>query len=1555
MDALKGCTSNVYVLKDIDTTQYRLYVCQEPASSCARRVSSTIAYLRGEVVMCSAYKDRIWVFDDDDKEEDAAEQHINGFRMESQGILAEHTQQSSVDERPIISMFLEALEGSITFALSRAHNAIKLSAWTWFLPEVETQEFGVEAHMQIQLSDDGKRLNVATVVRTSDLVSFASMDSPGLSEVVIGPSGMSATLSIETDGSGAGEKLENLTFALGDDQWKASVSEALAAEGTMLSRDTSWLSVVPLGSQKSVYWPTSLCFMQRRSYTYDTLDGGHVDDWRSWFDLPDVVAYDDPLSFAEEWTTTFAEREMQPYAHEAMRHEDSAMNEVSSVPAQTDNAAFDVTSPPLTNRPDLQALHGIYPTPPDGLVAHGVPQLQPQPESLPAANGESGHAPTSTPSDPTLENNVNMFDGAPDIEGDQLQRNHSIVSSIGANAQDWNRGSTDDLFGDMDDMEYGREEVGDADFNFFDEPDDEPVTEPVKHNIEARNETAPDTVVEHVTARLEPQQDAMLHNSTEASDAQPLTESASTKDLLQLQDDDHISPHSTGEIHADLHAAFVPKEEQSSTGLYNVKAQESSDFKPLSPFGIKEALLPPPIPASASLSHTSMAADRRRSSFGPLVFNTGNTFAPRSSIGDYSDFRPDGRRSSYDLGPTRVPLTAISESSASIDTPNSLDDAQSELGTEIDSEDDASSTNSNFKQIAKSKSEEPASFVTRKRKRTLDTSSYCGPQSTVIQQGNQIQHSGSHNSSNGDSGNSMQDLISKLVGVGSASGAKLQNHDLALSTHDSNRRTLEVVQLQPRSMARPDQPVPNPADTMTDANIASVIHTFPSLKSSDLVVLGQIVAEQAVAVVREMAHETTASGCGITDNTNEQYRTFRNLDDTLESIVSELILCDVSSLALVREPLQVQRPQASQPNTSMASQARQPPPRPPTRVDPTALGPDILPLTASFIRANRSESSWEMAPTALNFWEALGLSPASGPKDIRHFCIAPDNPALEHPVADYMRNLKAAYEGCKFGSMSIGIDNGDNSPREDVDYLHTVSFDGSTVPSLPTAMQAYWDVCSSLGSELAEIAFDEPCRTLVVSMINPFPSTTDSEWATASQHFGACFLNLSKSYHTAASRDKRFKGKGLSQRQISDIDFKILPIDLVASSSSLVVPSARQMGLLARELYDRCPPSSDLANESSPLSNVVAPSVELVAPLPKRISFQLTADPPADLLHEASVLHVAYATSTDSKWANVIWHDNTGRYVNSSALCMQGRSFSDIALEVWKRTVDLIKAREVIWRIFIVTAGGDGVETSRANCWKDIISQHTERKQLLSVTLLHFQPDLALNITPPTDSQIAQAPGSGAPTPAATPQPGSGQASTTSPDAVGAGNAPVTAPPTPAPSEAASSILEADPDAHLIETEDETWGMLIDRDVAPTLRPLRNRLSPVEQKPNLLPALSHGVLIKRGKTSNTASRFSSDRPYPCVGASLLWTLRVRPKGDRQGVGERPNVDEGSARHAEVMLREVLGMYRNLGLLSKVKGLDPSGLVPVHVVAAMKGAQGLNGLLREHTNINLDVD
>lgn len=1548
MDALKGCTSNVHILKDIDTTRYRLYVCQEPASSHAQRIANTITQLRAENVICAATKDRIWIFDG--AEEEAADRPFHGFHLKSQGTIAEHNEPSMPTEGSITSTFIDALEGSITFALSRAHNAIRLSAWTWLLPDLEMQNHDIEARMQIQLADDGKRLSIATIIRTSELIGITPTHASGFSKIIVAPSGMPATLPAKESGSAGRVKVENITFARGNEQWKALVCEALATYDIILSPDAPWIDVVLSGSKKVVHWPNALCFTQRKNITLDTLSECCVNDWRSWFELPDTGAYDDPLSFAEDWITTFADREMQQYVPEAIRHEASTMNDISTAQAQIDSTTFDVTSPPLTNRPDLQALHGIYPTPPDGLAVHGVPQLQPQSENPAASSGDPVQTSNFTPSDPALENHVPLFDGVPDVDGEQAQRNHSIVSSIGPHAQDWNRGSTDDLFGDMDDMEYGREEVGDADFNFFDEPD----AEPMKNNAEVRFATALDAISGHGVVLDDLQHNDMLHNPTESSDAQTSAEPPENQSPMHTEEVEHASPDPPTGHDDGTYAAPIHQEEQSTSGLYNVKAQRSDEVKPLSPFGIKEALLPPPIPASASHSHASMASERRRSSFGPLVFNSGNTFAHQSSIKGYSDFRPDERKASYDLGPTRVPLTAISESSASVDTPSSLDDAESGKGMETDDENDVSSIASEHQHVADTWDEERTDLTTRKRKRTLDTSSYCGPQSTTTQLGSREQHAGRQSSSNGLQADQMHDLIVELLSSdGSTSSSMLQGPgpEFGPGTYDAAEQQVRGFGQQNSNVVLPLDPQGSKDPTANAcASSTSVLQMFPGLKLGDLVFLGQIVAEQAVTIVRRLALEFAASGNATIDKTEENLAAFQSLDATLESIASTLTICDISSLALVREPLPIQRPQANQANASIASQARQPP-RPPPRVDHTALGPDILPLTASFVRANRSESSWEMAPTALAFWEALGLSPASGSKDIRHFCIAPDNTALEDPVADFLRNLKAAYEGCKFGSMAVGVDNGNTSPREDVDYLHPVTFESPAIPSFATAMQAYWNACSILGSELAEIAFDEPCRTLLVSMISPFQSATDAEWATTTQHFGACFLNLWRSYHNTASRDKRFNGKEPSQRQISDIDFKIVPIDLVASPASLVVPTAQQMALLAREMYDRCPPSSDIANESSPLSNAAAPSVELVAPLPKRISFQLTSDPPADLLHEASILHVAFATSKDGKWTNVIWHDNTGRYANASALCMQGRSFANIALEVWKRTMELIKAREVIWRIFIVTAGGDGVETSRANCWKDIISQHTERKQLLSVTLLHFQPDLALSITHPSDS--APIPGSGAPTPAATPQPGSGQAiSITSPEAINAGNAPVTAPPTPAPSEAASSILEADPDAHLIETEDETWGMLIDRDLASTLRPSKSWPERIVERPDHITALSYGVLIKRGKIGNAISSFAAERPFPCAGASLLWTLRVRPKSDRQGVGERPNVDEGSSRHAEVMLREVLGMFRNLGLLSKVKGLDPSGLVPVHVIAAMKGAEGLNGLLGEQVRVEI---
>jgi mediator of RNA polymerase II transcription subunit 13 len=1542
MDVLKGCASNVHVVKDIDTTRLRIFVCEE-----LQQIPGALKELRNDGAMCSVAGDRLSIFDGADEE--ASNLLETYFRLELEGTVAEHNQTTLPNGQSIVSAFLDALEGSVTFALQRARNALKLGAWTWLLSDAGRCQSGIVILMQPQFSEDNKKLHISTAVRQSNLGHITDNASLESCKIIIAPSGTPATLVSASAVAVSRDRAASGMSATRNRRWKASVLASLTQEGLILSKDVTWVSIMPLGTQQHVYWPAPLCFFWLDNASTAMSSDPSLDAWRQWFRRPDGTNYDDPLSFAENWFTTYAEREQAMHTEDARARENMALDGMFGVPSRNENTTFDVSSPPLTHRPDLQALHGIYPTPPDGLAAQTAhPQLQVQPDVVAALNTEIPQLPNFTPSDPVPESNIPLFENGHDVDADPtMQRNHSIASSVGPHPQDWNRGSTDDLFGDMDDIGYGREEVGDADFNFFDEPD----ADPPKTDVERRPFSASEVATE---SEVDPPVSSYQQEIKSERETAPNVEIPQTHNKLESPGNENpermegVVPASTvsfSEAQFDVQTTPALKNEHLSPALQAPKAHEADEIKPLSPFGIREALLPPPIPASASHSQFGATQERRRSSFGPLVFNAGGTYAPKSSTYDYSEFKPEDRKSSYDLGPTKVPLSAISESSGSVGTPGSDSSADEESDVEIESEseDDSISTSSDEVPIATAIHEEGTSFGTKKRKRAFDTSAFCGPGATNDVQRDQTQGAVKLDTPDEDLPNQPQVLLTRLLGKNKfcRTAARGSNQTDALGVGESTPDGMtNLMDSTGNGFPVVDMPALTGHPPAAKPLYPDLMHVFPDLNTSDLVVLGQIVAEQAVTVTRAISRELASWKLAADDSVGTELSMLQEVDATFKEMSLAVDTCDMTSLALVREPLAIQRPQPPQANTNQTSQARHPP-RPPPRVEQHTPALEIVPLTASFIRANRGDCLWEMAPTALEFWETLGLGPVSGAKDIRQVCLVPDNAALELPIAGFFQNLRAAYEGCKFGSMILGTELGGDANASDAAFTRPVTFDYQNEAPLVAALQAYYYACANVGAELSSIGFDDPGRTIVVSMISPFPSATDEETAVANQFLSACFLNLHKAYRATAARQAKGDKKPKSQRTMSDIDFKILPIEFVASSSGMVVLTAQQMSFLARELYDSCPPSSDVTSESSPLANAAAPSVELVAPLPKRINFLLTSDPPADLLHEASVLHVAYATSADGKWAHVVWHDNTGRYTNSNSFCLQGRSFAEIALEIWELTVDLIKAREVIWRIFIVTTGTDGIEKSRANCWKDIIAQHTERKQVLSVTLLHFQPDLALSIMPPFDSQYGQGTGSGAPTPAATPLPG---VSTTSPDTIGTGNTTITAPPTPAPSEAASGIIEADPEAHLIETEDETWGMLIDRDVASTLRPLpSNWTQPIPQsQQNNVEALAHGVLIKRGAINTNNS--SKSRPYPCAGASLAWTLRVRPKSERQGTGERPNVDEGSARHAEVMLREVMGLYRNLGILSRVKGLDATGLTPVHIVSAARGAEGLNGLL-----------
>ena len=158
---------------------------------------------------------------------------------------------------------------------------------------------------------------------------------------------------------------------------------------------------------------------------------------------------------------------------------------------------------------------------------------------------------------------------------------------------------------------------------------------------------------------------------------------------------------------------------------------------------------------------------------------------------------------------------------------------------------------------------------------------------------------------------------------------------------------------------------------------------------------------------------------------------------------------------------------------------------------------------------------------------------------------------------------------------------------------------------------------------------------------------------------------------------------------------------------------------------------------------------------------------------------------------------------------------------------------------------------------------------------------------------------------------------------------------TPSPSTGADSLLESNPDSRLLDQADETWGVV-----------LGIRLRTACMMGDWCPSLVSGLLVKRGNGSRSADPSSSKR-MPCIAVHVTWV------GNNTGSASAPSINTsspaalpGMIRNYELLLREVLGMYRNLGTLAKVRFIDDGmgGILPWHVMAAMRGAKALDRCL-----------
>ena len=161
--------------------------------------------------------------------------------------------------------------------------------------------------------------------------------------------------------------------------------------------------------------------------------------------------------------------------------------------------------------------------------------------------------------------------------------------------------------------------------------------------------------------------------------------------------------------------------------------------------------------------------------------------------------------------------------------------------------------------------------------------------------------------------------------------------------------------------------------------------------------------------------------------------------------------------------------------------------------------------------------------------------------------------------------------------------------------------------------------------------------------------------------------------------------------------------------------------------------------------------------------------------------------------------------------------------------------------------------------------------------------------------------------------------------------------PTPLTPAADPTIMPCDPSAKLYDVSSDTWSLIFPpflTDLPPssgqgTTRQVNLSLNHIS---TCRPLLS-GYLLKRTDLSPSASTTSS------LLATMVHLIHTAGSGGQQRTGF-DNLEQG-------LLEDILGMYGALGALARLRRVvsagEGSGLLPWHVLAAMKARMGLLGM------------
>ncbi|KAJ4293728.1 hypothetical protein N0V88_005236 [Collariella sp. IMI 366227] len=369
----------------------------------------------------------------------------------------------------------------------------------------------------------------------------------------------------------------------------------------------------------------------------------------------------------------------------------------------------------------------------------------------------------------------------------------------------------------------------------------------------------------------------------------------------------------------------------------------------------------------------------------------------------------------------------------------------------------------------------------------------------------------------------------------------------------------------------------------------------------------------------------------------------------------------------------------------------------------------IFPIPSPHIELRRYDKQLSILPSAVPFWDTLGLGPVQGAKHIVPICLFPQIEGMRENASAFLDRVQSTYECMRLGAFgrmpTVGniVDGLVLLPTD-----QEISSPGLNLPR----RSVYTDQLVHLAMALAGLSMSGKNFVMYFAYLPENPSSIVEGCA--------AFVELFEHYKRfMLERKKHFS---------NELVLQLMPLDAIISETSLVVLSPEECRKLCLETYDRC----TLFGGPMP-----SPAILLEKALPRGIDFKLAPVPSPNLLRENSCIHVSYARSVDERWVTAAWTDNRGGTQNLASYCLGrrdrplSRRIDDAIREIWDTTQELISSCKVHWRVIITKCGP--MDQAEIDLWSN--KAQVETRSTISLVLLTpssvLSPDQSGNAPPP--------------------------------------------------------------------------------------------------------------------------------------------------------------------------------------------------------------------------------